>query len=114
MFIAIKSRGSNGAPSQPVALPPTFKKQTAPALRYAGSSRKRIPLKLDKIGRSRNTKRAWNPDPKELTTNISRGFPWKNELPPFIRNVHGSESTDSKKQNVTDINKQTLPRKYGV
>jgi hypothetical protein len=42
----------------PFRFPPIFRKHAAPWFRYAGSSEKGTPFKLERNGRSRKTKRA--------------------------------------------------------
>jgi hypothetical protein len=53
----------------PFRFPPIFRKHAAPWFRYAGSSAKGIPFKLERNGRSRKTKRACRIQDSRFSTN---------------------------------------------
>lgn len=53
----------------PGVRPPIFKKQPAPSFRYVGSCENGMPLRFDKTGRNRSTKRAYKS--KEIKVTIS-------------------------------------------
>jgi hypothetical protein len=55
ILVTTYSRGSKGAPSQPVELTPVFKKQPAPFLRYKGSCENGMPFKFESNGRNKRT-----------------------------------------------------------
>lgn len=52
----------------PGVTPPIFKKQPAPSFRYVGSCENGMPLRFDKKGRNRSTKRAYKS--KEIKVTI--------------------------------------------